>query len=106
MAHGPKPARPKKSSGWRSLRLRQFVAIVSCIASGARDKSEILVLDIRYENILNENKHATLSMFGSIYLACKILINESHQPMAICKIFNRLRAIRLKGFWAGSLQAR
>ena len=106
MAHGPKPARQKKSSNLRSLRLRQFVAILSFIASEARDKSEILVLDIRYENILNENKHATLSMFGSIYLSCKILINESHQPMAIRKIFNRLRAIRLKGFRAGSLQAR
>ena len=106
MAHGPQPAGQKKSSGWRSPRLRQFVAILSCIASGARDKSEILVPDIRYDNILNKNKHATLSMFGSIYLACKILINESHQPMAISKIFNRLCAIRLKGFRAGSLQAR
>ena len=96
----------KKSSGWRFLRLWQFVAIWSCIANGARDKSEILVLDIAYKNILNANKHATVSMFGSIYLACKILINESHQPTAFCKISNHLRAIRPKGFRAGSLQAR
>ena len=96
---GPK----KKSSGWRSRRLRQFVAILSCIASGARDKSEILVLDITYKNILNENTHATVSMLGSIYLACKILINESPQRVAICKIFNCLRAIRLKGLWVGGL---
>ena len=47
-----------------------------------------------------------VSMFGSIYLACKILITESHQPIAICKIFNRLRAISPKGFQAGSLLAR
>ena len=46
----------KKSSGWRFLRLRHFVAIWSSIANGARDKSEILVLDIAYKNILNENK--------------------------------------------------
>ena len=79
------------------MRLRQFVAMWSCIANGARDKSEILVLDIAYKIFLNENKHATVSMFGSIYLACKILINESHQPTAFCKISNRLRAIRSKG---------
>ena len=60
---------------------------------GAREKSEILVLDITYKSILNENKHATVSRFGSIYLACKIVINESRQPIAICKICNRLRAI-------------
>ena len=94
MAHRPNPARQKKSSGLRPLRLRQFVAILSCIASGARDKSGILVLDISYKNILNENKHATGSIFGSIYLARKILINESRQSISICKIFNRLRAIR------------
>ena len=64
--------------------------------SGAPDKSEILVLDKTYKNKLNANKHAVESMFGSIYLACKILINESHEPIAICKIFNRLH---------GSLQA-
>ena len=87
------------------MRLRQFVAILSCIASRAPDKSEILVLDKTYKNILNENKHAAESMFGSIYLACKILINESHQPIAICKIFNHLHAIWPKGFRAGSLQA-
>ena len=104
-AHGPNLAPPKKSSGLRPLRLRQFVAILSCIASGAPDKSEILVLDKTYKNISNQNKHAAESMFGSIYLACKILINESHQPIAICKIFNRLHAIWPKGFRAGSLQA-
>ena len=56
--------------------------------------------------MLNENKHATVSLFGSIYLACKILINESRQAIAICKIFNRLRSILPKGFRADSLQAR
>ena len=45
-------------------------------------------------------------MFGKIYLARKILINESYQPIAICKIFNRLGAIWPKGFRAGSLQTR
>ena len=55
---------------------------------------------------MNENKHATESMFGSIYLARKILINESHQPIAICKIFNRLGAVWPKGFRARSLQAK
>ena len=45
-------------------------------------------------------------MFSRIYLARKILINESYQPIAICKIFNRLRAIWPKEFRAGSLQAR
>ena len=44
-------------------------------------------------------------MFGSIYLACKILIIESHQPIVISKIFNRLRAILPKRFRAGSLKA-
>ena len=105
MAHVPNLARQKKSSCLRPLRLRQFVAILSCIASGAPDKSEILVLDETYKNILKENKHVAVSVFGSIYLACKILINKSHQPIAICKIFNRLRGIRPKGFGAGSLQA-
>ena len=102
----PGPVSQKKSSGLRPLRLRQFVAILSCIASGARDKSRILVLDITYKNILNENKHATVSIFGRLYLACKILINESHQPISMSKIFNRLRAIWPKGFRAGSLQSR
>ena len=77
----------KKSSGWRFLQLRQIVAIWSCIANGARDKSKILVLDIADKNILNENKHATVLMFGSIYLACKILINESYQPIRILQDF-------------------
>ena len=44
-------------------------------------------------------------MFGNIYLACKILIIESHQPIVIFKIFNRLHAILPKGFRAGSLKA-
>ena len=106
MAYGPNPAGKKKASGLRSQRLRQFVSILNCIASEARDKSEILVLDIAYKTILSENKHATESMSDSIYLACKILIQESHQPIAICKIFNLLPAIRPKGFRTGSLQAR
>ena len=71
MANGPNSARQKKSSGMQSLRLRQFIAVLNCIASGARDESEILELDITYKNVLNENKLATVSMFDSIYLACK-----------------------------------
>ena len=75
MAYGPNLARQKIIR----LATSAIAAMLSCIANGARDKSDILVLDIAYKNILNKNKHATVSMFGSIYLASKILINESHQ---------------------------
>ena len=75
MAYGPNLARQKIIR----LATSAIATMLSCVTNGARDKSEILVLDIVYKNILNENKHATVSMFGSIYLACKILINESHQ---------------------------
>ena len=107
MAHGPNPARQKNHPACDLCdcgNLWQYQTVLRVY--GTRDKSGILVLDISYKNILNENKHATLSIFGSIYLACKILINESHQPISICKIFNRLRAIRPKGFRARSLQSR
>ena len=57
-----------------------YVAILSCIASGARDKSEILVLDV-FKNILNKNKHALKKYDVNVwqYLACKFFINESYQ---------------------------
>ena len=106
MAHWPNPAGQKKIIRLAISAIAAVCRNIELCCQWSTHKSEILGLDIAYKNILNENKHATVSMFCSVYLASKILINESHQPIKICKIFNRLRAIRPKGLRAGSLQAR
>ena len=64
MAHGPNTNSQKNYRLATFANCGNFVAMLSSIASGARDKSEIFVLDI-FKNILNVNKHATKSTVSS-----------------------------------------